>query len=70
MQRSKNESHNCEVNTMDRPTEKQLAYIADLQEFSDYPLPKFEGKTKREASDYIDRWIKLAHERADKWGFY
>ena len=43
-------------------TEKQLAYIQEMQEFSPYTLPKFEGKTKGEAADYIDRWKKLAHE--------
>lgn len=47
---------------MDKPTEKQLQYIADMQEFSCYPLPKFDGKTKKEASEYIEKWHKLAHE--------
>lgn len=53
-----------------RPTEKQLQYIQELQEFSDYPLPPFTGTTKQEASDYIDEWTTLAHERTDKFGFY
>ena len=44
------------------PTPKQLALIAEMQEFSEYPLPFFEGKTRGEASDYIDKWIKTAHE--------
>lgn len=43
-------------------TEKQKALIEDMQEFSDYPLPKFTGKAKSEASDYIDKYGKLAHE--------
>lgn len=46
-------------------TPKQIAYIQEMQEFSDFPLPNFIGKTKGEASDYIDKWHKLAHERAD-----
>jgi hypothetical protein len=33
-------------------TEKQLAYIADIEEVVD---EKFTGRTKKEASDYIDR---------------
>lgn len=47
-------------------TEKQQAYIAEMQEFSQYPLPEFTGTTKGEAADYIDRWRKLAHEST--WG--
>lgn len=54
----------------DKATEKQLQYIAEMHEFSDYPLPEFEGHTKGEAAEYIDKWSKLAHSRVDKWGFY
>lgn len=43
-------------------TEKQLQLIAEMQEFSEFPLPIFDGQTKGEASDYIDKWAKLAHE--------
>lgn len=52
-------------------TEKQKQCIADMQEFSAYPLPKFEGMTKGEASDYIDKWGKLAYEYVDspKFGY-
>lgn len=46
-------------------SEAQLAYIRDLQEMSEYPLPLFTGKTRGEASDYIDKWHRLAHERVD-----
>ena len=42
-------------------TEKQLAYIAEMQELSTYPLPKFTGATKGEAAAYIDAHTKLAH---------
>lgn len=52
------------------PTEKQLAYIAELQEFSDYPLPRFTGRTRGEASEYIARWSKTAHESTSKHAFY
>ena len=48
------------------PTEKQLAYIAELQEFSTFRLPKFQGKTRGEASAYIDAYTKFAHEST--WG--
>lgn len=48
---------------MDKPiTEKQMQYIRDMQEFSAYPLPSFTGTTREEASEYIDKWKKLAHE--------
>lgn len=47
----------------DPATSKQIAYIQEMQEFSEYPLPPFNGKTKGEASDYIDEHWKLAHER-------
>lgn len=46
----------------EKATEKQLAYISEMQEFSPYPLPAFTGSTKGEAADYIDKWRKLAHE--------
>lgn len=49
----------------DPATEKQLAYIQEMQEFSDFPIPHFTGTTKGEASDYIDRWSKQAHEAFD-----
>ena len=44
------------------PTTKQLKYIADMCEMSEYPLPLFTGTTKGEASDYISRWVGIAHE--------
>ena len=43
-------------------TENQKRYIEEMNEFSEYPLPVFKGTTKGEASDYIDKWSKLAHE--------
>ncbi|MBR3239128.1 MAG: hypothetical protein IKF99_11890 [Oscillospiraceae bacterium] len=52
----------------DPATEKQLAYIQEMQEFSDFPIPQFTGDTKGEASDYIDRWSGTAHESADFLG--
>ena len=52
----------------DLATEKQLAYIREMQEFSDFPLPRFTGSTKGEASDYIDEWSRLAHEAFDFGG--
>jgi len=44
------------------PTQKQLDYIVEMNEFSEWILPTFKGKTRGEASDYIDKWIKVAHE--------
>ena len=49
----------------DPATEKQLSYIQEMQEFSDFPIPAFAGSTKGEANDYIDRWSAAAHESAD-----
>ena len=49
----------------DPVTDKQLQLINDMFEFSDYPLPLFEGKTKGEASDYINKYVKLAHENVN-----
>ena len=45
----------------DPVTQKQLYYIMEMNEFSEFPLPKFEGKTKGEAYDYINKYIKQAH---------
>ena len=47
------------------PTKKQLETIEAMEEFSEYPIPHFEGKTKGESSDYIDKWAGLAFEIAD-----
>ena len=43
-------------------TEKQRECIADMQEFSPYPVPLFEGTTRGEASDYIDKYGKFVRE--------
>ena len=43
-------------------TERQKECIADMMEFSCYPLPKFEGSTRGEASEYIEKYGKLSHE--------
>lgn len=53
-------------------TEKQKNYIINLIEFSDYPLSPIdlETATKKEASDWIKKNWKLAHERVDQFGFY
>ena len=53
-------------NWRDAPiTDKQMEYIRDMQEFSVFPIPDFDGKTRGEASDYIDRYAKMAHEGFD-----
>lgn len=49
----------------DEITEKQKQLIEEMQEFSDYQLPEFKGTTKGEASDYIDKWNRLAHENVN-----
>ena len=46
----------------DKPTAKQLECIRDMQDYSEYPLPVFNGTTKGEASDYINEYGKIAHE--------
>ena len=43
-------------------TKAQKQLISDMQEFSSYPLPRFTGTTRGEASDYIEKYYKLAHE--------
>lgn len=40
----------------DKPTEKQLSFIHNIEEFVD---ERFTGRTKREASEYIDRNIEM-----------
>ena len=52
----------------DEPTtEKQRKLIEEMHEFSEFPLPLFTGKTKGEAADYIDKYIKKAHEAFDAY---
>lgn len=43
-------------------TRKQLEYIEEMQEYSPYPLPQFIGTTSKEASEYISKYNKMAHE--------
>lgn len=52
-------------------TEKQKELIEEMQEFSCFPIPRFTGETKGEASDYIERYGQLAHENVDSptWGY-
>lgn len=50
----------------DTITDKQRQYIREMQEFSELPLPPFTGTTKGEASDYISKYSKQAHE--SMWG--
>ena len=47
------------------PTQKQIEYIQSMMEFSGYPIPRFTGTTRGEASDYIDKYEKIAHENVD-----
>lgn len=42
-------------------TEKQRALIAEMNEFSDFPLPEFNGSTKGEAAKWIDENMERAH---------
>lgn len=44
-------------------TDKQLAYISFIQEFSEWPLPLFDGKTKGQAADWINENSWKAYER-------
>ena len=56
------------MNWRDEPvTEKQRRLIAEMQEFSEFPLPAFNGRTKGEASDWIDQNMRKAHETMDRY---
>ena len=46
-------------------TQKQREFIEGAMDYSPYPLPKFEGTTKGEASDWISKYGRLAVE--DDW---
>ena len=47
----------------DKPiTDKQMNLIECIMEFSYFDPPKFIGTTRDEASDYIDKYAKLAFE--------
>lgn len=46
-------------------TEKQLRLIQEMDEFSEFPLPRFTGTTKGEACDYINQNMGRAHEHFD-----
>ncbi len=48
-------------------TEKQEKLIAEMCEMSEFPLEQFTGTTKGEASDWIDRNMKKAHETVDQY---
>ena len=43
-------------------TEKQQQFIECAMEFSPYPVPRFNGTTNGEASDWIDRYGRIATE--------
>ena len=55
----------------DKPiTDKQRAVIEDIMEYCSYNPPKFNGTTRGEASDYIDKWGKLTYnEDPNGFGF-
>ena len=57
-----------EMNWRKEPiTEKQEKLIAEMCEMSEFPLEQFTGTTKGEASDWIDRNMKKAHETIDQY---
>lgn len=43
-------------------TEKQLKVISDMNDFSEHNIPEFTGTTKGEASDYINKYMRMSHE--------
>lgn len=43
-------------------SEKQIQLIKEMCEFSCYPIPMFDGSTKGEASDFINKYAPLAFE--------
>ena len=50
----------------DPATDKQKAYIRAMQEYCIYRIPAFdfENGTKGQASEYIEKYSKMAHETA------
>lgn len=42
-------------------TQKQKEYIEEMQKVSHFPLPQFDGKTKGEACDYIEKYREFAY---------
>lgn len=42
------------------PTKKQLDFIKYIQEYAFPVRPTFEGKTRGEAADFIDKYAKYA----------
>lgn len=44
----------------DKPTEKQMKYIRDLQNYR-VGVPTFKGKTKKEASEFINKYCCNPH---------
>ena len=46
-------------------TAKQAQLIQEMNEFSEFPLPRFTGTTKGEACDYINANLNRAHEGFD-----
>lgn len=44
------------------PTEKQLAWIEDIEDQMGRSAPRFTGSTRRDAAEYINRYGKLAYE--------
>ena len=49
------------IDAVNEPTVKQLKYIREMQEHSFIPLPNFDSKTKKEASEYIKKYTDLSH---------
>lgn len=45
----------------DAPTDRQLAWIEDIEDYS-AQIPKFSGSTRKDAADYIDRYGKLVRD--------
>lgn len=46
----------------EKPTSQQLAYISSMREHSEFSMPEFKGTTKREASEYIEKFNLVSHE--------
>lgn len=45
----------------DIPTQKQIDYIEDINDHVS-GIPKFLGSTRKEASEYIDKYSNFMHE--------
>ena len=47
-------------------TDKQKKLICEMNEFSEFPIPKFTGSNRGDASDYINKYLSKSKEHFDE----